>query len=676
MTEIDLEARRVVRRIRVGGQPTKLVLDRARARLYVANANSDTVSVVDTERGVVLASIPTAAPPSADAESLLTLRGSNPNALALSPDERTLYVTNGGNNTLSVIALDAAPGAGGSVGGLVPTGFYPTAVSLSHEGSRLFVAHGKSPSGPNPFGPWSPIEQVETKPTRPQIGNQFSLQLVHGGLLSFPLPDRATLARLTAQSLANTRAGAVTVPSAFAALRGAVKHVVYVLGENRSYDQILGDLRPGDGDASLVHWGEAITPNQHALARTFVTFDRFFDSGGVSGDGWQWSVAGRTTDVAEKAIPLEYAARGHHSYDWEGTNRNVNVGLPTLGERRAWDPHTPANPDLVPGTADVGAVDGPDDGGRGALWDLVLGAGLTFRNYGCFVDGARYGLPVDDPARLPPRPMPAVTETRVAFPTRAALMATTDPYYRGFDMEFADGRRLDEWERELDAYEKDGDLPALEMVRLPHDHLGSFRTAEDGLSTPDAQIADHDYALGRLVARLSRSRFWESTVVVALEDDAQNGADHVDAHRSVLFVAGGHVLRGAHLSATYTTVSVLRTIELLLGLPPLGQEDAVAPPLEAFTASVDRTPFVARVPDVLRASTLRLPPPSKGERVALPRGDRASWARATAAFDFSREDAVPPQAFNRVVACGLGVTSACEAPVQPGSARVRDADDD
>jgi YVTN family beta-propeller protein len=684
VVEVDLASRKVVRRIRVGGQPTRIVANRGGTRLYVANANSDTVSVLDPSRGVVLASIATAAPKAA-LPSLAGLRGSNPNALALSPDERTLYVTNGGNSTLAVVAL-APDGAGGEVVALVPTGFYPNAVTLSADGARVFVAHGKSPTGPNGYGPFSPIERTDPADGRrrsPRAGNQYSLQLTHGGLLSFPLPALGSdvLGRLTAQALANNRMTGVApaVPPVLAALRGRVKHVIYVIGENRSYDQILGDLPGADGDRSLVHWGEAITPNQHALARDFVAFDRFFDAGGVSGDGWEWTVSGRTTDVAEKAIPVQYAERGHHSYDWEGTNRNVNVGLPTLAARLAFDPHTPPSADLVPGMADVGAVDGPAEGGRGALWDVALTAGRTFRNYGCFVDGMRYGLPDTDPARVLPLRAPAATRTRVAFPTRDALQATTDPYYRGFDMDFADYWRVEEWAREFRGYVERGDLPSLEMVRLPHDHLGSFDTAGDGLNTPDAQIADHDLALGRLVETLSRSPYWESTVVVALEDDAQNGSDHVDAHRSILFVAGGHVARRAKLSTPFTTVSVLRTIEILLDLPPLGQQDAVAPPLEAaFRLEPDLTPFVAKVPSVLRSSSLPLPPPGAGERASAPRGDRASWANATKGLDFTREDALPTARWNRIVACGLDVPAACESararerrPVPPS----RDDDD-
>jgi hypothetical protein len=478
------------------------------------------------------------------------------------------------------------------------------------------------------------------------------------------VPSGADRAKLTAQSLVNNRFAdeASHVPAIFQALRGKVKHVVFVVGENRTYDQVLGDLGGADGDPRLCHWGEAITPNHHALARAFVALDRFFDSGGVSGDGWQWTMGGRSTDFAEKEVPLEYADRGHHTYDWEGTNRKINVGLATIAERIAYNPHTPRSPDLLPGTADVAAIDGPAEGGRGFLWDVALAAGLTVRNYGAFVDDYRYHLPKKDGWYVEPLRAPHQTKTRVAFPTRASLAPVTDPYFRGFDMKLADYWRFKEWEREFDEYVAKKELPALEIVRLPHDHFGSFGTADDVVDTPDAQMADHDYALGLLVEKLSRSPFWEDTVVIKIEDDAQNGADHVDAHRSFAIFAGGHVRRGAIVSTAYTTTSVLRTIELLLGLPALGQEDAFARPMEdVFTETVDATPFTAIVPAVLRSTRLPVPR-AAGARVERPRGEAWWWAMETRGYDFSRIDAIPTERFNRLLFCALVSPVGCSTP--------------
>jgi YVTN family beta-propeller protein len=664
VVEVDLAAGSVVRRIPVGAQPTSLVANRAGTRLYVANAGSDTVSVVDVATGREIVAMPTIAPPGLVPPGVAALRGSNPNGLALSPDERTLYVTNGGHSSLAVVALDQG-GGGGRVVGLVPTGFYPHAVSVSHDGRWLYVAHGRSVPGPNRAGPWSNARLGADKPPPYGAGNEISLQLEHGGLLALPVPAGDDLARLTQQAIANDfGVDPGRVPDPFDRLRGQVKHVVFVVGENRTYDQILGDVREADGDSSLVHWGQAITPNQHALARAFVTLDRFYASGDVSGDGWQWTMGGRSTDVAEKAIPVEYADRGDHTYDWEGLNRGINVGLVTDDERLAFNPYTPRGE--LPGAVDVAAPDA-------LLWEAALAAGRSARVYGVFCDITRYGFDAHDRAYVPPLHMPFETGTRVAFPARPSLQAIEDPYFRGFDMRFADTWRVAEWRRELDAYAAGGELPALSIVRLPRDHFGSFADSQDGVDTPDTQMADHDWAVGSLVAALSRTRFWESTVVFVVEDDAQNGSDHVNAHRTIALVAGPAVKRGVVVHSPYTTPSMLRTIELLLGLPPLGQHDAEAPPMEdLFAAAADARPYDAIVPGVLRTTRLPLPPAGPGEHAEAPRHDAAWWAAATAGFDFDHVDAVPAAAFNRVLYCGVVDDRGCAT----GTAVARSGDED
>ena len=653
VVEVDLAARRVTRRCAVGGQPTKLIASRDGARLYVADANTDDVAVIDRASLHAIGNIPVGGPPGSLAASL---RGASPNGLALSPDGKRLYVTLGGANAVAVVALDE--GGGGAFAGAVPTGFYPSDVAVSPDGSHLFVAYGKSMAGPNPKGPWSDGVRVRQKPFLAAGGNQFVLQRMRAGLHSFPVPDAATLALLTAQAMKNEHLDAPpAVPPIFERLRGKIRHVVYVVAENRTFDQLLADVPGLDGDDKLLLWGEKITPNQHALARSFSGFDRFFDSGGVSGDGWQWSTAARTTDAAEKEVPLLYAERGKHSYDWEGKNRGINVSIPTLDERRRNDPRVPDDPDLLPGPADMAAVDRPREGGTGYLWDAAKAAGVSVRNYGFFIDDGRYGLPARDKAAIPPVREPYKTKAVVAYPTAFGLHAETDPYFRGFDMTFPDFWRARELLRELDGFAQKGTLPGLLLVRLPADHLGAFARAVDGVDTPDTQVADHDYALGLVVEALSKTPFWEDTIVIALEDDAQNGADHVDAHRSVLFFAGGHAARGAVVHTTYTTPSALRTIEVLLDLPPLGRRDAVAPPIaEAFSETAELTPFVAKVPDVLRSTKLPLPAPKPPERSAAARGTAASWAKATAGMDFSHEDELPTAEFNSALYCGLAPT--------------------
>jgi hypothetical protein len=676
LVEVDPIAGKVLRRLRVGGQPTRVIATRDGKRLLVANANSDTVSVIDREPFVVKEEVRVSGPPGSLA---LSFRGANPNALRLSADEKTLYVSLGGADAIAIVRLADDTAAVSQTIGLVPTGYYPNDVVVSPDGSSLFVAYGKSATGPNPRGPRA--DRVANQKPYDLVmgdGTQFALQLIKGGVHAFPIPAARTLAALTHQALANHRLDvAPEVPPVFKALAGQVSHVIFVVGENRTYDQVLGDVKAGDGDPSLAMWGKELTPNLHALTERFVLLDRFFDSGGVSGDGWQWTMAGRSTDVAEKGVPVEYANRGQHSYDWEGTNRNVNVSLATLDQRLAFNPKTPKDMDLLPGQADVGGVDSPAQGGRGYLWDVALAAGRSVRNYGCFSEDFRYSLPATDKARVPPLKDPHSSKTRVAFPTSPALLGVTDPYFRGFDMRFADHWRVNEWAREFDAYEKNGDLPALELVRLPHDHTGSFAKADDGVDTPDTQVADHDYALGRLVERVSRSRYWESTIVIVLEDDAQNGADHVDSHRSFVAFAGGHV-RGGLVHARFATPSVLRTIELLLGLQPMSQADAVAPPIaEALTPQVNTTPFTAIVPDVLRSTKLPLPPLPPGKTATtLPRGDAASWALATAGMDFDHADRLPARSFNRALACGLLATTRGCSSTEPAQVAEADGDDD
>jgi YVTN family beta-propeller protein len=658
LVEIDLVLGKVSRRVRVGGQPTRVIATKDGKRLFVANANSDTVSVIDRESFLVREEIRVAGPLGSMA---LSHRGSSPNALRLSPNDKTLYVSLGGADAIAIVSLASETSGVSQTMGLVPTGFYPNDVIVSPDGKSLWVAYGKSSTGPNPHGPRGD-RAVNVKPFEVTFGDgtQFALQLVKGGVHAFPVPDARLLEPLTRQALANHHLDvAPTVPPIFKALENKVTHVIFVVGENRTYDQVLGDVQGADGDPSLTMWGKDYTPNLHALTQRFVLLDRFFDSGGVSGDGWQWTMAGRSTDVAEKAIPVEYADRGRHTYDWEGTNRNINVSLATLDERLAFDPKTPKDIDLLPGQSDVGGVDTPIQGGRGYLWDVAIAGGKSIRNYGCFVEDFRYGLPKKDPARVLPIKDPFKTKTRVAFPTSPALHDVTDPYFRGFDMAFADHWRVNEWMREFDGYDKTGTLPSLELVRLPRDHTGAYSKAEDGVDTPDAQVADHDYALGRLVERVSKSQYWESTLIVVLEDDAQNGADHVDSHRSFVAFAGGHAKSGL-VHGRYTTPSVLRTIELILGIQPMSQADAVAPPIaEALTEEVDKTPYVALIPNVLRSTKLPLPPSAKGTTAMLPRGDAAFWTSATVGMDFDHADRLPAQAFNRALACGLLSATGC-----------------
>jgi DNA-binding beta-propeller fold protein YncE len=510
--------------IPVPPRPSALVVSRDGRTLYVAHAAADAVSLVDLAAARVTSTI----------RLSLTRRaphGTGPNALALSPDGRTLFVANADNNDVAVVALEGEEGP--RVMGLIPTAWYPTAVALSADGRTLYVANGKGTgSGPNPQGPTTPGFRRD----------QYMGALLVGSVSAIPVPDAATLARDTRRVLANSpyRDALLTrqpwprrspIPRA-ASERSPIRHVVYVIRENRTYDQVLGDAARGNGDASLAIFGDSITPNAHALARQFVLFDNFYVNGDVSANGHMWSDAAYASDYNEKNWPANYSGRREYDFD---------AGLP-------------ANDPLA-----------------GYLWDAARAAGRTLRNYG---EMTRWDA-----------------ATGTATPEPKGLEGVTDPRYPGFVLEIPDSVRADEFIRELRDAEAGGELPQLMILWLPADHTYGRQPLRP---TPRAMVAENDRALGRIVEALSRSRFWGETAVFVLEDDAQNGPDHVDAHRSPLLVASPWVRRGVVDSTFYTTASVLRTIELILGLRPLSQFDAGAMPLfPAFVSRPDTRAFTA-----------------------------------------------------------------------------------
>jgi hypothetical protein len=434
------------------------------------------------------------------------------------------------------------------------------------------------------------------------------------------------------------------------ALKARIRHVIYIVKENRTYDQVLGDLDRGNGDPSLALFGESVTPNLHAIARTFVTLDNFYDPGEVSGNGWPWSTDARETDVGVKAIAMQYAGRGQ-SYDVEGTNRGINRALAGVAARRAANPATPDDPDLLPGTADAGAPDATSgDEDQGHLWDAALRAGLTVRNYGFYCDLARYSPKAQFP--LPLVREPAASKTIVAYSADVALAPLTDPYFRSFDTQYPDFWREREWQREFRAYVAHKNLPSLSLVRFMNDHTGDFATAIDRVNTPELQVADNDYAVGQLIAAVANSPYRDSTLVFVVEDDAQDGPDHVDAHRSIAFVAGPYVKQGAVVSERYSTVNLLRTIEDILGIEPLSLNDAYQRPMRAiFDLNAKRWSFRASPSRLLANTTLPL---GNHKMAALPLAhDARYWAAKTEGFDWSQEDRVPAAQYNRILWEGL-----------------------
>src|SRR5262245_27696060 len=382
---------RISRRIGVSGSPNRMLLDRAQGRLFVALDNSDSVAIIDTRSDRVECEIDVNAQFKTP-KGKIRFTGSHPNSLALAPDESLLFVTMGGTNSVAVVPLgegeeDAeedemeSKGKGRVRIGLIPTGWYPNSVSVSADGRHLYIVNSLAPAGA----------------TNLTDRNQYVLQKRHAGLLTVPIPSPGVMADLTRQALFNNGAETKHLrgnDATMAFLSRKIKHVIYIIKENRTYDQVLGDLDRGNGDPSLTMFPEPITPNHHALARQFVTLDNTYCSGAVSGDGWVWGTAGRTSDFSEKTIAVNYAGRGT-SYDYEGMNRNINVAQPTVDERRAVNPRVPNDRDLLPGTADVAALDGPGgDAGKGYIWDAALSAGLSVRNYGFFGDWTLNYLPV------------------------------------------------------------------------------------------------------------------------------------------------------------------------------------------------------------------------------------------------------------------------------------------
>ncbi|HVO34116.1 MAG TPA: beta-propeller fold lactonase family protein, partial [Gemmatimonadales bacterium] len=466
---------RALRSLTVAPRPSALALSHDGHTLYVAHAGADAVSVLDLAEGggrveaTIALSLTSRAP-----------HGSTPNALALSADGKTLYVANADNNAVAVVDLGSEEPR---VKGLIPTGWYPTAVALSADGRTLYVANGKGGGSlPNPEGPTAPGQRRE----------QYVGALLRGSLSAIPVPDAAALRGYTGQVMANSPYRDALLehalwPAASPIPRtvgqpSPIRHVLYVIRENRTYDQVFGDVARGDGDPSLAIFGDSVTPNAHALAGAFALFDNFYVDGDVSADGHMWSDAAYAGDYVDKTWPANYSGRR----EWD-----FLAGLPVL------DPLA------------------------GYLWDAARRAGVSVRNYGEMTqwDSTALRAHADD----------------------KGLEAVTDLQYTGWDLDVKDSVRVDEFLRELHQAEAGGTLPQLMILDLPNDHTYG-RAA--GRPTPRAMVAENDRALGRMIEALSRSRFWKETAVFVLEDDAQNGPDHVDAHRSPLLVMSPYVRRG------------------------------------------------------------------------------------------------------------------------------------
>ncbi|MDE3150970.1 MAG: bifunctional YncE family protein/alkaline phosphatase family protein [Gemmatimonadota bacterium] len=532
------------RAIRVARHPSALLLNRAGTRLFVASGSTDRVDVVGTAEHQVIETL-LDPPPAGPGE------GSTPNALALSPDGTRLYVAEGDANAVAVFDLTAdASGVASATGndllaGRIPTAWYPSLVAAFHD--TLFVAASKG------MGTHANLDgaQPVPMPGHPPRGRNYTLGQLDGSVMLAPLASVAG-AELAALSARVTRANGWDQPTGRTGAYPPFKHVIYIIKENRTYDQVFGDMPSGDGDPSLLFFPRKDSPNHHALAERFGLFDRFFVNAEVSADGHNWSTAAYATDYLEKTVQSQYSGRGR-PYEYEGS---------VFGDGPARIPDDDANAPA-----------------NGYLWDLAHRAGISFRNYGEFVVPG--SMDPDDP-------MPAGYRGDKPF-----LKEHTNPDYPGFDLKIRDQHRVDVWQKEFDEYVRTNALPSFEIVRLPNDHTSG---AAAGAPTPLAAFADNDLALGRIVQAVSHSPYWKNTVIFVLEDDAQNGPDHVDSHRSPMLVISAYNRPGTIHRWTNTT-DVLRTTEEILGLKSMSQFDYYGRPLrDIWASSPDLTPYTALTP--------------------------------------------------------------------------------
>jgi YVTN family beta-propeller protein len=552
-----------------GEHPNAMTVSNDGLRLFVACGSSGAVWVFDTFSSEAIEQISTSLYPEAPPTS-------TPNSVSLSPDGRTLLVANADTNSVAVI--DVTNGARSFVDGFFPTGWYPTGAVFSRDGKQILVLSGKGLApAPNPFTGGMEVRLL-------------------GAISILPAPDRTTLLEMTRKVMALTpytdaaRLTPVGVPVGSPIPRTVggstpIKHVFYVIRENRTYDQILGDLSEGNGDPKLTIFGKDITPNAHALAQSFVLFDNFYVDADVSYNGHSFSTAAYATDFIEKM--------------WQASA--ANRGVPFLGEGGGFL------------RSPFGNITAPM---LGYLWDYARRANVSVRSYGEFVDHASTSADGDV----------------VAVESVPGLRGMVAPSFAGWDLNITDGKRVDTWLQEFRQFEANGDLPQLSIIRLPNDHTAGTRP---GSRTPRAMLADNDLALGRLVEAISGSVYWKDSAVFVLEDDAQAGADHVDSHRSVLLVASPFAKRGFVDHTFYTTSGVLRTIELILGLPPMSHYDAAATPMFNGFIGTPSLPGYRRL-------EARVPLDERN-------GPAAFGSAQSLLMDFSAEDRAPEGLLNDIV---------------------------
>ena len=696
---------RIVKYVAVGQHPTALLWDGTRSLLFVANSGDDSVSVIDTRDDRELERINVRL--SEDAPL-----GNTPEGLALNGN--TLYVANAHSNSVAVVRLSQRAQNGIStreidgkeerdvennrskVRGFIPTGLYPSAVSWAAH--KVFIGNGKGTGVANSSvvvsgsgrAPNAPNDRFPAGTGRgSKQGGQYSVSLVTGNISIVSEPDDRQLAAYTQQVMRNNGLiGAAKVrlfpgPS-------PIKHVIYLIKENRTYDQVFGDVKqsgdgtPADGDAQLAIFGagdiaqsptaavQDITPNHRALALRFGLFDRFFVNSEASPDGHNWSTAAFSSDYVDKAYRWDYSDRGR-SYDYEGFNRLPTYdpmrNAPSLfGARATADDVADFLRGYIPylhGSRDVSEPE------TLYLWDAAARAGLTYRNYGEFVAT----LSESDVAAIKrnrAKSYPDLTRTVSAIPTKKSLEGHYSAAFPNFDLDIPDAMtvesygatrtsaasplvntapgqkfpgtsRMGIWLDEFRAFVADQDagkpdrMPNLSIVRLPNDHTDGLRA---GKPTPQFYVADNDYALGLLVDVVSHSSYWKDTAIIVVEDDAQDGPDHVDAHRSVALVISAYNRPGLLIHMYHDTVSVIRTMEMLLGIAPMNQRDAAAVPIDIFRAQPDLRPYSVTLPNVALDNLLA--PPARDAQTAY-------WMKRTREQDLTHQDMADPLTLNQII---------------------------
>jgi len=596
-------------------QPSALLMNKDQTLLYVANAESDTVSVVDLASGQSKVKATVLLRPA----NVTNLPGVSPSGLALSPDEKTLYASLGDYNAVGVIDTKAA-----QLSGYIPVGWYPTAVAAAADGNSLLVVNGWGTSAMNPNPGFNFLDpdvvginaNVNPPEWEASPGPGYVLNSIPGNVsridLTAALPGLADSTAQVIQNNQNTPAMGSSANSTLADLgikSGKIKHVIYIIKENRGYDQVLGDLPQGNGDPSLTIYGRDITPNQHALAERFILLDNFYNNAPVSGEGWVWCTQSLANAFTIKSIPYMYAL-SLPTYTvnspWGGqVNGYITGGFPAQDQDGNFLSSTHQAAPAIPNVAEAPG---------GFIWDGVKNAGLTYRNYGFYLSD---GAPSKPPYQVPDNyPVSAGLAPPGHIPTPAGQVAGASDYdFRKFDFNYADSdawlkygfdatslglttgspagyyasqkspvppqpSRFSEWNREFQEMLKQdpsGDsVPAFMPVRMMRDHTMGLNP---GNNSPSAMMADNDYAVGELVEAVSKSPIWESTVIFIVEDDAQFSNDHVDSHRSFAQVISPWIKQSTVDSHFYDTNSVLKSMELLLGLSPMSQYDHFANPI-------------------------------------------------------------------------------------------------